>query len=79
VKLLVDSLRWMCSVRGEQRNYDDALRYANESLQLANTKLTDADKHTVMLVQWTAADLLWRMRAKGALEAARRTYELARD
>jgi serine/threonine protein kinase len=79
VKHLVESLRWMCSVRAEQRNYDEALKYVNESLQLANTKLTDADKHTVMLVQWTAADLLWRMRAKGALEAARRTYELARD
>ena len=78
MKQLVDALRWMGSVRATQANYVDALKYVNESVRLADANLAN-DKHDVLLAHWTAADILWRMRAKGALEAARSTYELAHE
>jgi len=76
VKLRVEALRWMGSVRMQQKRYDDALKYASESVQLADAQLHD--KHAVLLAHWTEAEILWSMRSKGALAAAQRTFELAR-
>ena len=78
VKQLVNALRWMGAVRAQQSRFDEGLRYAQESVQLADANLSH-DKHTVMLAHWQEASILWRMRAHGALEATRRTYELARE
>ena len=78
VKQLVNALRWMASVRADQANYDEARKYISESVQLADTKLSH-DKHTVLLAHWIYADILWRTREKGSLEAMRRTYELAHE
>jgi serine/threonine-protein kinase len=78
VKLRVDALRWMAAVIADDNDYAAAIKYANDSVQLADAKLAN-DKHTVMLAQWQATDILWRMRSKDALKAARRTYDLAHE
>jgi len=77
VKLRVDALRWMAAVVADY-DMEVALKYANDSVQLADAKLAN-DKHTVMLAQWQATDILWRMRSKDSLKAARRTYDLAHE
>jgi serine/threonine-protein kinase len=78
VKLRVDALRWMGAVIADDGDIDGALKYVNESVQLADAKLAN-DKHTVMLAQWQLTDILWRNRSKDALKAARRTYDLANE
>jgi serine/threonine-protein kinase len=75
MKQLVNALRWMGVVRAKE-NLEEALKFTGESVQLADAHLAN-DKHDVMLAHWQHANILWRMRAPGALEAARRTYELA--
>ncbi|HVY81599.1 MAG TPA: protein kinase [Steroidobacteraceae bacterium] len=78
MKALVDALRWMGTVRVEQGNDTEALKYVNESVRFADTT-PGIDNHDVLLAHWTEAEILWRGHAKGTLAAARRTYELARD
>jgi serine/threonine-protein kinase len=78
VKQLVNALRWMGAVRFQQGQDEEALKYADESVQLADANLAN-DKHTLMLAHWQRASILWGMRAQGALEATRRTYELAQE
>ncbi|HSC08321.1 MAG TPA: protein kinase [Steroidobacteraceae bacterium] len=78
VKQLVNALRWMGAVHSLEARHDEGLRYAQESVRLADANLAH-DKHTVMLAHWQEANILYRMRADGALEATRRTYELARE
>jgi serine/threonine-protein kinase len=74
----VKALRWLGSVRAEQGDIDGGLKYAMESVRLADADLGH-DKHEVMLAHWQAAAILWRTRSKESLAAVRRTYELAQE